>query len=129
MGSVVLRRPADDATHGPIEISAHGKDISLGRGLAEKIQVDIREEAVQTTLYDLISGDTAVILRVGGAGKNSIRQRLLDMGITRGTDVYVRRHAPLGDPVEVVVKSYSLALRMSEAKDIEVILHSTAENA
>ena len=72
------------------------------------------------TLFDLVTGDRARILRIQGKGRQSIRQRLLDMGITRGTEVQVERHAPLGDPVEIMVKGYYLALRMNEAKDIEV---------
>ena len=72
------------------------------------------------TLFDLVSGDRARILRIRGGGSLSIRQRLLDMGVTRGSEVKVERHAPLGDPVEVFVKGYYLALRMNEAKEIEV---------
>jgi Fe2+ transport system protein FeoA len=72
------------------------------------------------TLYDLVTGDVARITRIRGGGPRSIRQRLLDMGVTRGTVVEVRRHAPLGDPVEVVIKGYYLALRMREAREIEV---------
>ena len=72
------------------------------------------------TLYDLVTGDVACITRIRGGGPRSIRQRLLDMGVTRGTTVEVRRHAPLGDPVEVVIKGYYLALRMQEAREIEV---------
>ncbi|MBN2307854.1 MAG: ferrous iron transport protein A [Candidatus Hydrogenedentes bacterium] len=72
------------------------------------------------TLFDLVSGDVARIVKIRGDGPRSIRQRLLDMGVTRGAEVRVERHAPLGDPVEVTIKGYYLALRMSEAKDIEV---------
>ena len=73
-----------------------------------------------TTLFDLVTGDSAKIVRIKGGGARSIRQRLLDMGITRGTEIRVERHAPLGDPVEVRIKGYFLALRMDEAKKIEV---------
>ena len=73
------------------------------------------------TLFDLVTGDRARILRVRGGGPMGIRQRLMDMGITRGTEVYIQRHAPLGDPVELSVKGYFLAIRMSEARQIEVI--------
>lgn len=72
------------------------------------------------TLFDLVTGDIARIVRIRGEGPRSIRQRLLDMGVTRGTLVRVERHAPLGDPVEVTIKGYYLALRMSEAREIEV---------
>lgn len=72
------------------------------------------------TLSDLVTGDRARIVRIRGGGGTSIRQRLLDMGVTRGTEVRVERHAPLGDPVEVRIKGYFLALRMNEARQIEV---------
>lgn len=75
---------------------------------------------MSTTLFDLKTGDKARIVRIRGGGAKGIRQRLLDMGVTRGTEIRVERHAPLGDPVEVTIKGYHLALRMSEAKDIEV---------
>ncbi len=72
------------------------------------------------TLFDMVTGDVARIVKIHGKGAQSIKQRLLDMGVTRGTEVRVERHAPLGDPVEVSIKGYYLALRMNEAKKIEV---------
>ncbi|MBN1866284.1 ferrous iron transport protein A [Candidatus Sumerlaeota bacterium] len=71
------------------------------------------------TLFDLVTGDVARIVRVRGR-RGGIRQRLMDMGITRGAVLRVERHAPLGDPVEVAVKGSYLALRMSEARFIDV---------
>ena len=72
----------------------------------------------KSTLFDMVTGDRARILGITGGGSQSIKQRLLDMGVIRGTDIRVERHAPLGDPVEVQVKGYYLALRMSEAKNV-----------
>lgn len=72
------------------------------------------------TLFDLLTGQRARIVRIYPGGPQGIRQRLLDMGITKGEQIRVERHAPLGDPVEITVKGYYLALRMSEAKEIEV---------
>lgn len=72
------------------------------------------------TLFDMVTGDVARIVRIRGKGSKGIRQRLLDMGVTRGVEVRVQRHAPLGDPVEISIKGYCLALRMREAQDIEV---------
>jgi Fe2+ transport system protein FeoA len=72
------------------------------------------------TLFDLVTGDRARIVRIRKGAEATIRQRLLDMGILRGTELEVERHAPLGDPVEIEVKGYHLALRMSEAREIEV---------
>ncbi len=72
------------------------------------------------TLFDLVSGQSARIVRIRNTGAKGIRQRLLDMGITRGAVVRVERHAPMGDPVEIAILSYRLALRMNEAREIEV---------
>ncbi len=70
------------------------------------------------TLVDIQAGCEAVIVKIRGGG--AIRQRLLDMGVTRGTKVKVERHAPLGDPIEISVKGYLLALRGEEAAEIFV---------
>ncbi len=72
------------------------------------------------TLFDLVSGQTARIIRIRNTGPRGIRQRLLDMGVTRGAVVRVERHAPMGDPVEIAILHYRLALRMNEAREIEV---------
>ncbi|HOQ90745.1 MAG TPA: FeoA family protein [Candidatus Hydrogenedentes bacterium] len=73
------------------------------------------------TLYDLNQGEWARVKAVyGGRHSHGIRRRLLDMGITTGTELRVERHAPLGDPMEIVVKDYRLALRLEEARHIEV---------
>ncbi len=72
------------------------------------------------TLYDLGMGDVARIVRIHGNTSLSLRRRLLDMGITRGALLRVERHAPLGDPVQIFVKGYRLAVRLNEARSIEV---------
>ncbi len=72
------------------------------------------------TLFDLVSGESARIVRIRNTGAKGIRQRLLDMGITRGAVIRVERHAPMGDPVEIAILNYRLALRMNEAREIEV---------
>lgn len=74
-------------------------------------------------LADLAVGQSARITRVGANG--AIRQRLLDMGVTRGTLVQVKRVAPLGDPIEVSVKGYALAIRKYEARAIRVALEGS----
>ena len=76
--------------------------------------------AAVLTLFDMVSGQSARIVRIRNTGAKGIRQRLLDMGITRGTVVRVERHAPMGDPEEIAILSYRLALRMNEAREIEV---------
>lgn len=72
------------------------------------------------SLFDLVTGDRGVIRKIEGLQSPELRQRLLDMGITRDAPVEVVRHAPLGDPVEVRVKGTFLALRMEEARYIQV---------
>lgn len=72
------------------------------------------------TLFDMVTGDEGVIVAIRSRGSNGIKQRLLDMGVTKGAKIKVKRHAPLGDPVEVSIKGYLLALRMNEAKEIEM---------
>ena len=64
-------------------------------------------------------GDKGIIKTVSGEGK--IRRRLFDMGVTPGIGVYVRKKAPLGDPIEITIRGYELTLRLDEAKLIEVV--------
>lgn len=71
------------------------------------------------TLRDVPIGGTATVLRLHGEG--ALRRRIMDMGITRGTAVYVRKVAPLGDPLEVTVRGYELSIRKSDAENIEVV--------
>ena len=63
-------------------------------------------------------GQTATVVRVGGNG--ILRRRLLEMGILKGTDVYVEKYAPLKDPMELIVKGYHVSLRVEEAAHIAV---------
>lgn len=70
------------------------------------------------TLRDAKIGETVKAVKLHGEG--AIKRRIMDMGITKGTDVYVRKVAPLGDPVEVTVRGYELSLRKADAEMIEV---------
>lgn len=70
------------------------------------------------TLKDVKCGSSVSVVRLHGEG--AVRRRIMDMGITKGTDIFVRRTAPLGDPVEVTVRGYELSLRKSDAQMIEV---------
>jgi ferrous iron transport protein A len=72
----------------------------------------------QMPLHKLSTGQRGVVVRVGGKGP--ARRRMMDMGLVPGSEVKVVRVAPLGDPIEFTVKGYSLSLRKSEAKAIEV---------
>lgn len=71
------------------------------------------------TLDELKVGGTGVITVVGGKG--ALRRRLLDMGLTPNTEVFVRKTAPLGDPIELCLRGYELTLRLEDAKKIEII--------
>lgn len=70
------------------------------------------------TLRDVQSGDTVQVTKLNGTG--AVKRRIMDMGITKGCSVYVRKVAPLGDPVEVTVRGYELSLRKEDAQKIEV---------
>lgn len=63
-------------------------------------------------------GEHAVIQRLHGEG--ALKRRIMDMGLTKGTEVYVRKVAPLGDPVELTVRGYELSVRKGDAENIEV---------
>ena len=69
-------------------------------------------------LNEVIVGETVIVRKVEGEGR--IRRRLFDMGLTPGAQIFVRKVAPLGDPVEVTIRSYELSLRKDEAKLITV---------
>lgn len=70
------------------------------------------------TLRDAKIGETVRVVKLNGAG--ALKRRIMDMGITKGIDVYIRKVAPLGDPVEVTVRGYELSLRKADAEIIEV---------
>jgi len=70
------------------------------------------------TLEDLKAGQSGIICRVGGEG--ALRRRLLDMGLTPGTRVFVRKVAPLGDPMELFLRDYELTLRREDARTIGI---------
>ncbi|MCI8945687.1 MAG: ferrous iron transport protein A [Lachnospiraceae bacterium] len=70
------------------------------------------------TLKEVGCGQTATVKRLNGEGP--VKRRIMDMGITKGTAVYVRKVAPLGDPIEVRVRGYELSLRKRDAEMIEV---------
>mgnify|MGYP005958860365 FL=1 len=70
------------------------------------------------TLKEIKCGETVKVTKIQGEGP--IRRRIMDMGITKGCEVFVRKVAPLGDPVEVTVRGYELSLRKADAEMIEV---------
>ena len=70
------------------------------------------------TLRDAKIGDTVKVVKIHGQG--AVKRRIMDMGITRGTEIYIRKVAPLGDPVEVTVRGYELSLRKADAEMVEI---------
>jgi len=70
------------------------------------------------TLRDAKIGETVKVVKLHGEG--AVKRRIMDMGITRGVEIYVRKVAPLGDPVEVTVRNYELSLRKADAEMVEV---------
>ena len=70
------------------------------------------------TLKDVAVGETAKVVKINGEGK--VKRRIMDMGITKGVEIYVRKVAPLGDPIEITVRGYELSLRKDDAEMIEM---------
>lgn len=70
------------------------------------------------TLRQAKIGETVRVVRLSGEG--AVKRRIMDMGLTKGADVYIRKVAPLGDPIEVSVRGYELSLRKADAEMIEV---------
>jgi ferrous iron transport protein A len=69
-------------------------------------------------LKEVPVGKTAKVVKIHGEG--AVKRRIMDMGITKGIEIYVRKVAPLGDPIEVTVRGYELSLRKADAENIEV---------
>jgi ferrous iron transport protein A len=78
----------------------------------------IEEESMVKTLKDAAIGETVTVVKLHGEG--AVKRRIMDMGITRHTPVYIRKVAPLGDPIEVTVRNYELSIRKADAEMIEV---------
>ena len=70
------------------------------------------------TLKDALIGETVVVKRI--SGEPVLKRRLMDMGITKGVEVHIRKVAPLGDPIEITVRGYELSIRKADAEMIEV---------
>ena len=70
------------------------------------------------SLKDAKIGETVKVTKLGGDG--AVKRRIMDMGITKGAEIFIRKVAPLGDPIEVKVRGYALSLRKADAQSIEV---------
>lgn len=82
------------------------------------MKAEIKEGYLMATLRDAKIGDTVTIKKLNGEG--AVKRRIMDMGLTKGTEVTIRKVAPLGDPIEVTVRGYELSLRKADAEMIEV---------
>ena len=80
--------------------------------------VSFTEGIDMNTLKQAKIGSTVKVVRVHGEG--ALRRRIMDMGITRGVEIYVRKVAPLGDPIELMVRGYELTLRKADAEMVEI---------
>ena len=76
------------------------------------------------TLRDVKIGDTVTVKKINGVGP--IKRRIMDMGITKGIEIYVGKVAPLGDPIEITVRGYELSIRKEDAEKIDVEPAGTA---
>ena len=70
------------------------------------------------TLKDAAVGSTVTVAKLHGEG--ALKRRIMDMGVTKGVEVYVRKVAPLGDPIEVTIRGYELSIRKGDAENIEI---------
>lgn len=68
------------------------------------------------TLKDVKVGETVTVIKLNGTGP--LKRRIMDMGITKGTTIYIRKVAPLGDPIEITVRGYELSIRKADAENI-----------
>jgi Fur family ferric uptake transcriptional regulator len=120
---------------GQVVIASGDTRLVIGSGMAQKIWVEpvdtpldsskdgltenrLDSQSIRVLLCDMKAGQAGTIVRV--SGESTLRRRLLEMGINRGTRVYVEKYAPLKDPIELVVKGYHISLRVEEAAHILV---------
>jgi ferrous iron transport protein A len=78
----------------------------------------VKEMSILQTLNDVAVGKNVVVKKLHGEG--ALKRRIMDMGITKGVAIHVKRVAPLGDPIEVMIRGYDLSIRKEDAKMIEV---------
>ncbi len=80
--------------------------------------INCEEDGYMKTLRETGIGDTVSVVKLHGEG--AVKRRIMDMGITKGVSIHVRKVAPLGDPIEVTVRGYELSIRKADAEMIEV---------
>lgn len=79
----------------------------------------VKGDIAMSILKEAKIGSTVTVKKLNGEG--AVKRRIMDMGITKGTDIYIRKVAPLGDPIEVTVRGYELSLRKADAEMIETV--------
>jgi ferrous iron transport protein A len=77
-----------------------------------------KKETIMRTLKEVNIGETVKVVKITGEGP--VKRRIMDMGITKGTEIYIRKVAPLGDPIEVTIRGYELSLRKADIDIIQV---------
>lgn len=104
---------------GNVIVNVKETRVAISNELAQKIMIQLKGGTAQMkTLKQAAIGDTVKVVKLHGEG--AVKRRIMDMGITRGAEVHIRKVAPLGDPIEVTVRGYELSLRKADAEMIEV---------
>ena len=101
---------------GNVIVNVKDSRVAVSKEMASKIMVGYGGKTM-STLRNAKVGQTVTVKKINGVG--AIKRRIMDMGITKGVQVYIRKVAPLGDPVEVTVRGYELSLRKADAEIIE----------
>lgn len=102
---------------GNLIVQVKDSRIALDRTMANRVMIEERRQNMKT-LRDAKVGDTVTVVKLHGEG--AVKRRIMDMGITKGVALHVRKVAPLGDPMELNVRGYELSLRKADAEMIEI---------
>ena len=103
---------------GNLIVNVKDSRVAIGKDMANRIMVQKRGKGKMENLRQVACGQTVKVKKISGEGP--VRKRIMDMGITKGVEIFVRKVAPLGDPIEVTVRGYELSLRKVDAEMIEV---------
>ena len=101
---------------GNLIVNVKDSRVAVSKEMASKIMI---WGEIMATLRDVKVGQNVKIKKINGSG--AVKRRIMDMGITKGVDVHIRKVAPLGDPVELTVRGYELSLRKADAELIEIV--------
>ena len=121
-GRTAAARAARSETTGQHELSGGVPAVAVEQGAIlhrkKAKQTNKKEGSRMKNLKEAKIGETVRVVKIHGEG--AIKRRIMDMGLTKGVEVYIRKVAPLGDPIEVTVRGYELSLRKADAGQIEV---------